>query len=220
VAISTKNIFIFFAVFVLLACAGAAAWFYAPHSAPSSKKPAGVMHSLDVCAGMRIPKLESRVTDLAHIYMPDEKLDLETYLGTFEENSGSQIVVLTIRTLGSKNMGKKDIATFGTCTLNNWKLGRRNIDDGALITIAVDDKKVRIDVGCGLESILPNSKLQTIVNDIMLPAFKKYEYHLGTVKTIEALVRPIERAGLPPPNTPAPKIKTYVAPPTSAGCIA
>jgi uncharacterized protein len=117
-------------------------------------------------------------------------------------------------------MGTKDIATFGTCTLNAWKLGRRNIDDGALIMIAVDDKKVRIDVGCGLESTLPNAKLQTIVKDITLPALEKYEYYPGTVKTIEALIRPIEQSGLPPPNTSTPKTKKYVGPPTSAGCIA
>ncbi len=212
---ASRNLLIFAATVGTLAVLGGLIWVYKYRLAENVRAPAGILRSLDMCAGLKIPELTGRVTDTATILAPDDKLDLETYLGVFEENTGSQMAVLTVPTTSGI-----DIRALGSCTLNVWQLGRRNIDDGVLITIAVKDKTTRIDVGCGLESTITNKIAQSIVNDISTPAFAKSDYYPGLVKTIEAMVKRIEVSGLPGPGTPTPATKKYIGVPTSAGCLA
>jgi uncharacterized protein len=212
--LASRNLLIFAITLGGIALLSGMFWMYTYRWAETAKTPAGIMRSLDVCAGLKIPELAGRITDTANILAPDDKLDLEMYLGTFEENSGSQIAVLTVPTTDGN-----EIAALGACTLNVWQLGRRNIDDGVLITIAVKDRTARIDVGCGLESTITDKIAQSILTDISIPAFREAKYYPGLVKTIEAMVRRIEVAGLPAPGTPTPSTKKYVGPPSSPGCV-
>jgi len=139
------------------------------------------------------PVLTEIVTDSAKIFSYDELLSLRKKLTLFEKETTNQIVVLTINSLEGKILESHAYEVF-----NQNKLGQKDTDNGALILFAKEDRKVRIEVGDGLEPYLTDAFSSRIIRNIMIPEFKNENYSrgiaLGTDKILELLNDPEARA--------------------------
>ena len=114
-----------------------------------------------------IPDLHGRVTDEAGLLSTEAKERLEARLKALEEAKGAQLAVLTIQSLEGEILEEYSLRVAET-----WKLGRKEVDDGILLLVAVDDRKVRIEVGYGLEGILPDASCRRILDETILPEFR------------------------------------------------
>jgi uncharacterized protein len=114
------------------------------------------------------------VVDLAGIVRDDAEARLNSTLRELEQKTRAQVLILTVRSLDGQS-----IEEFALDTLTKWKLGQKGKDNGALIAVSVEDRKYRIEVGYGLESVLPDSMVGTIGRTYMVPYFKKGDYSAG-----------------------------------------
>ncbi len=135
------------------------------------------------------PLLTDIVTDKANIFTPTELTALREKLKRFETATANQLVIVTIKSLNDESIESYALEVF-----NRNKLGQKNIDNGILILFSDADKKVRIEVGYGLEGLLTDVTSSRIIHDIMIPAFKNKQYYeginLATDKIIELINNP------------------------------
>ena len=108
-------------------------------------------------AEVAVPPLRSHVTDLTSTLSGGDNARLEQKLGSFEARKGSQIAVLIVPTTQPET-----IEQYSIRVADAWKLGRKGIDDGVLLIIAKHDRAVRMEVGYGLEGILPDALAKRI----------------------------------------------------------
>lgn len=141
-----------------------------------------------------IPALKSRVTDLTQTLSAEQQSQLEAKLTAFEQQKGSQIAVLIVPTTQPE-----DIAQFSIRVVDVWKLGRKEQDDGILILIAKNDRKMRIEVGYGLEGPIPDLTAKRIISEIMAPSFKQGDYYTGINNAADKLMGLIAGEQLPAP---------------------
>ena len=125
-------------------------------------------------AEVAVPPLQSRVTDLTGTLSASEAAQLEQKLAAFEVKKGVQIAVLIMPTTQPET-----IEQYSIRVVDAWKLGRKRIDDGALLIIAKQDRTVRIEVGYGLEGALPDAVAKRIVDEIIVPEFKRGDFAGG-----------------------------------------
>jgi uncharacterized protein len=114
------------------------------------------------------------VVDRAGIVSADVERKLEALLGELERKTTAQVKILTVST----TEGEDDF-TFAQRHAEMWKLGRKGQDNGALIVVAVAERKVRIQVGYGLEPVLPDSWCGTVSREVFAPAFRAGDYSGG-----------------------------------------
>lgn len=145
-------------------------------------------------AEVAVPPLQARVTDLTGTLKPDEKAGLESRLSAFEAEKGSQIAILLVPTTEPET-----IEQYSIRVADAWKLGRKGIDDGVLILLAKQDRTVRIEVGRGLEGVIPDAVANRIVEDVMIPFFKQGDFHGGLSEGIDNLFALIRGEPLPAP---------------------
>ena len=141
-----------------------------------------------------IPPLAHRVTDLTSTLSADQQASLESKLQAFEQAKGSQIAILIIPTTQPE-----DIAQYSIRVVDQWKLGREKQDDGVLILVAKDDRKMRIEVGYGLEGAIPDAIAKRIVAEVMKPSFKQGDYYGGLDAAVTQISKLIDGEQLPPP---------------------
>ncbi len=146
-------------------------------------------------AEVAVPPLQARVTDLTGTLTPQQKANIEETLRQFEAKKGSQIAVLIVPTTQPEA-----IEQYSLRVAEKWKLGRKGIDDGALLLIAKDDRKLRIEVGYGLEGIMPDVIAKRIVSDTIAPYFRQGDYYGGIQAGVDRMIRTIEGEPLPPPT--------------------
>lgn len=139
-----------------------------------------------------IPKLERRVTDLTSTLTSSDINSLETKLKSFEETKGSQIAVLIVPTTQPE-----EIEQYAIRVVDEWKLGREGIDDGVLILVAKGDRKVRVEVGYGLEGAIPDIYAKRIVENIILPDFRNGQFDAGIEEGVNATIDLINGEDLP-----------------------
>ena len=147
-------------------------------------------------ADVAIPLLKSRVTDLTATLSMSEVTHLEQKLTAFEKAKGSQVAVLIVPTTQPET-----IEQYSIRVADAWKLGRKGIDDGALLLITKNDKALRIEVGYGLEGVLPDAMAKRIIEEIIVPEFKAGNFADGIDAGIEAMLGLIKGEPLPPPQT-------------------
>lgn len=123
---------------------------------------------------LEVPKLRKRVNDNADILTPYQEMELEQKLQTVEAKTSSQIAVLTINSLQGENL-----EDYSMRVAEQWKLGQQEFDNGALLLIALKEKKIRIEVGYGLESIITDLKSGYIIRNSIVPPFKEGNYFKG-----------------------------------------
>lgn len=145
-------------------------------------------------AEVAVPPLKTRVTDLTNTLTPDQRAALEAKLATFETKKGSQVAVLIVPTTQPE-----PIEMYSLRVAEQWKLGRKRVDDGALLIIAKDDRKMRIEVGRGLEGAIPDAIAKRIVAEVIAPRFREGDFNGGITAGVDRILRTIEGEPLPPP---------------------
>jgi len=135
------------------------------------------------CLALEVPRLDRRVTDLAGLFSSTTVTTMETELEALERETGAQVAVLTIPSLEGQ-----PLEDFSMRVVDAWELGTRERDNGVLILIARDDRKIRIEVGYGLEGALPDVLCGRIIDNAMKPAFRQGDFSGGTQRAVELIV--------------------------------
>jgi uncharacterized protein len=151
--------------------------------------------SLVARADVAIPPLTARVTDLTGTLTSQQRAALEDTLRAFETRKGSQIAVLMVPTTQPET-----VEQYAVRVEENWKLGRKGIDDGALLLIAKDDRKLRIEVGYGLEGVLNDATSKRIIAEEIAPRFKQNDYAGGIDAGVARMIKVIDGEPLPAPQ--------------------
>lgn len=146
-------------------------------------------------AEVPVPPLKARVTDLTGTLGDGQRAALEQKLAAFEARKGSQIAVLLLPTTKPET-----IEQYSIRVAQQWKLGRKGVDDGALLLAAMQDRAVRIEVGYGLEGALSDALAKRIIEDHVIPRFRQGEVHAGIDAAVEAMIRVVDGEPLPPPS--------------------
>jgi len=146
-------------------------------------------------AQVAVPDLSRRVTDLTATLGADQVATLESKLAAFEAQQGSQIAVLILPTTQPE-----DIDQFGIRVAEQWKIGRAKIDDGVILIVAKEDRKLRLEVGYGLEGAIPDAIAKRVIAETITPYFKAGDFYGGIDAGVQQLMRLIEGEPLPSPS--------------------
>ena len=120
------------------------------------------------------PNPPSLVVDNAHILSPEEKNALEQKLVALDDSTSNQIVIITVPTLEDQPIEDVAVNTF-----RSWGIGNKKTNNGVLILVAVNDRKVKIEVGYGLEGAIPDVTCKDIIDNFITPNFKQAQYFKG-----------------------------------------
>lgn len=134
-------------------------------------------------AQSEIPVLQQRVTDFTNTLSYGDWKDLESRLKQFEDSTSTQIAILMINSLGSASIEDYSMSVF-----EKNKLGQKTKDNGVLLVVAKEDRKVRIEVGYGLEGVLTDGLTSQIVSREILPQFKSGDFYGGLVSGVQAIM--------------------------------
>jgi uncharacterized protein len=140
-----------------------------------------------------IPPLTGRVVDRTQTLSASEKGALEAKLADWETRTGNQLVVLLVPTTQPE-----PIESFGLRVAEAWKIGRRGKDNGAIFVVAKNDKKMRIEVGYGLEGTLTDVTARRIIGDTVAPLFSKGQFAAGVDAGVDRIIQ-VVGAGEPLP---------------------
>lgn len=130
-----------------------------------------------------VPELTGPVVDQAQILSPQAKQRISQTLISEKQNGGPQVQVLTVKSLDDETTESAAIKVFDA-----WKLGKEKEDDGVLFLIAPYEKKLRIEVGQGLEGNIPDVIAKRIISDIVVPYFKRGEFDQGVMQGVTAIL--------------------------------
>ena len=150
---------------------------------------------MTVWAQQPIPPLNSQVTDLTNTLSTIERSALVDKLKQFEKEKGSQIAILIVPTTQPEA-----IEQYSLRVAEAWQLGREGVDDGVLLLIAKDDRKLRIEVGYGLEGAVPDASAKRIISEIITPRFRQGDFRGGVEAGVERLIGLVNGEPLPEPN--------------------
>ncbi|SFF65141.1 uncharacterized protein SAMN04488120_11731 [Fontimonas thermophila] len=137
----------------------------------------------------------ARVTDLTGTLSSAQQAELTQRLAEFEAKKGAQVAVLIVPTTAPET-----IEQYALRVAETWQLGRKGIDDGALLVIAKNDRRMRIEVGYGLEGILPDAVAKRIIAETIAPRFRDGDWYGGIRAGIEQMLATIEGEPLPAPK--------------------
>lgn len=144
---------------------------------------------------LKLPALTARVTDLTGTFTSEQKASLEAKLANFETQKGSQVVVVLI-----PSTKPEEIEEYSIRLAEKWKIGRKGVDDGVILLIAKQDRKLRIEVGYGLEGSLTDYESKKIIDRIITPFFKQGDFYQGVNAGVDAIVKVISGEKLPEPS--------------------
>lgn len=147
---------------------------------------------------VEIPALNSAVTDLTQTLSAEEQAALNQKLTQFSQQSGSQIAILILPTTQPE-----EISQFGIRLAEAWKIGREKQDDGVIVIVAKQDRKMRIEVGYGLEGAIPDAVAKRIIAEQLAPAFKQGQFYQGLHLATDSLIKLIQGEQLPAPDKQA-----------------
>ena len=134
-----------------------------------------------------VPYLSGRVVDHAEILSPATRERLTAALKAHEDATGDQVAVLTVPTIGGEG-----IEAYATRVFESWKLGRNGKDNGVLVVVVPQDRKMRIEVGYGLEGTLTDVASSRIIRNVMTPQFKDGNYDRGIADGVLAVIAQLE----------------------------
>jgi uncharacterized protein len=142
-----------------------------------------------------VPPLKERVTDATGTLSPATVAQLDASLKSFEERKGVQIAVLMVR-----STAPEPIEQYALRVVEQWKLGRRRVDDGALLLVARDDRAVRIEVGYGIEGALSDIVSRRIIDEQITPRFRTGDFDGGITAGVDQMMRVVDGEALPAPS--------------------
>ena len=149
-----------------------------------------------------VPALTGHVTDQAGMLTAEQRSRLEAVLTDYEARTGSQIAVLLVKTTAPEA-----IEQYGIRVTDQWKLGRKGIDDGVLLLVAPDNpsalRRLRIEAGRGVQGVLTDAQSKRILEDVIAPHFRKEAYYDGLVAGVGAIATLLNKEMFPaPPEQP------------------
>ena len=142
-----------------------------------------------------IPPLKARVTDLSGTFSAAQIAELDSILAQFEARKGAQVVVLMVPTTEPEV-----IEEYSIRLADAWKIGRKDVNDGAILLIAKNDRRMRIEVAYGLEGILPDAIAKRIIAETIAPKLRQGDYYGGARAGVEQMLKVIEGEALPAPK--------------------
>jgi uncharacterized protein len=131
---------------------------------------------------LEVPQLKGRINDYADILSASQESSLEQMLENLEGKTSSQVVLLTIPSLQGEVL-----EVFSVRVATDWKLGQDKYDNGVLLLVAMKERKIRIEVGYGLEPILTDAKSDFIIRKLMVTRFKRKDYYGGINEGLAAI---------------------------------
>ncbi|MEJ2056958.1 MAG: TPM domain-containing protein, partial [Desulfofustis sp.] len=134
-------------------------------------------------AALDVPNLQGRVNDYADMLSASTEASLESVLQSLETSDSTQIVVLTIDSLRGDNL-----EDFSLRVVENWKIGRQDLDNGVLLLVVRGDRKIRIEVGYGLEGKLTDLTAGRIIRNVISPKFRQGDFNQGIIDGVGAIV--------------------------------
>jgi len=145
-------------------------------------------------AQIAVPALTGRVVDQTGTLTADQITTLSQRLESFEARKGPQVAVLVVPTTAPES-----IEQFSIRVADQWKLGRKKVDDGAILIVAKDDRALRIEVGYGLEGPLNDAISNRIIDETIVPRFKRQDFAGGIDAGLEQMMAAIDGEPLPAP---------------------
>jgi uncharacterized protein len=146
-------------------------------------------------AQVTVPALLGHVTDQTKTLAPEQIAALEQTLSTFEARKGSQLAVLIV-----PSTAPEEIEQFALRVAEQWKLGRKKVDDGAILVVAKNDRALRIEVGYGLEGALSDITSKRIISETITPRFKQGDYFGGIEAGVAQIIKVVDGEPLPAPS--------------------
>jgi uncharacterized protein len=150
---------------------------------------------LAAAAQQALPPVTSRVTDVTGTLTAAQRAALEERLAAFEAKKGAQIAVVLVETTDPET-----IEEYSFRLAEQVKPGRKQVDDGALLVVAIKDRALRIEVGYGLEGAIPDAIAKRIIAEDIVPHFKRGDYYGGIDAGVTRMIAAIEGEPLPPPS--------------------
>ena len=141
-----------------------------------------------------VPALQRWVTDQTATLDSNTQAHLESQLQALNDSKGSQVAVLIVPTTGGET-----IEQYARRVFDQWRLGREGVDDGVLLLVAINDRRVRIEPGYGLEGAIPDAIANRIIQEYLVPQFRAGDYSAGIAAASNALIGLIDGEPLPPP---------------------
>src|SRR4051794_2223108 len=129
------------------------------------------------------PPLTGRVVDQANLISATERSALEAKLADLETKSGIQLVVATVSSLGGE-----EIEPYANSLFRAWKLGEKNKNNGVLLLVAPNERRVRIEVGYGLEGTLTDALSKVIITNAITPRFKANDFAGGITRGVDDII--------------------------------
>jgi len=158
--------------------------------------------ALSLAHALDVPPLRGRINDYAAVLSSDRAQALESRLAAFEKETGHQIAVLTVPSLEGDAL-----EDFSTRVAQSWKLGKKGFDNGAILLIAQKDRKLRIEVGYGLEGVMPDAVANRIVQEVIVPRFRENDYSGGIEAGLDAVMKVTQGEKLSGKTRPSSKRK-------------
>src|SRR5262245_57816513 len=146
-------------------------------------------------ADVAVPPLTGRVVDQTGTLSNSDIASLSQTLQDFEAKKGSQIAVLIVPTTAPET-----IEQYSIRVADAWKVGRKKVDDGAILLVAKNDRKLRIEVGYGLEGALTDVTSKRIIDEFIVPKFKSGDFAGGIWAGVDRIIKVIDGEPLPPPK--------------------
>jgi uncharacterized protein len=146
-------------------------------------------------AQVAVPPLTARVTDLTGTLTREQQAGLERMLQEFEARKGSQLAVLMVASTAPET-----IEQYSLRVGEQWKIGRKKVDDGAILVVAKNDRALRIEVGYGLEGVLNDATASRIIREVIVPRFREGDFYGGINAGLDRMMRLIDGEPLPEPT--------------------
>lgn len=165
-----------------------------------------VLSSALAVSALDVPPLTGRVVDLAHVLPPDETDQLASRLKAHEEKTTNQVVVLLLPSLEGDSLEE-----YSHRVATTWKLGQKGTDNGVLFLVALKERKIRIDVGYGLEGTLTDLRSAHIIRNEIVPRFRAGDMRGGVRAGIDGILNTIEGT-YQAPDSPPERVKAEPEP--------
>ena len=146
-------------------------------------------------AQVAVPPLTGHVIDQTGTLTAEQKTTLEQTLTAFQARKGSQLAVLMV-----SSTAPEAIEPYALRVAEQWKLGRKKVDDGVILVVAKADRSLRIEVGYGLEGALNDATSKRIIDEIILPRFKQQDFYGGITAGVGQIIRVVDGEPLPQPS--------------------
>jgi uncharacterized protein len=162
--------------------------------------------SFSSAAQQPVPPLTGRVVDTTATLAPDALARIDAKLASFEERKGSQIAVLLVRTTAPEALEE-----YALRVAEQWRIGRGGVDDGVVLVVALEDRRMRFEVGYGLEGAVPDALARRIIAETIAPRFYEGDFAGGLDAGLDALIGLIDGESLPVPVAREPEGEPFAA---------